>query len=75
MTAYVLKLCGKNKVHKAIILILLPSQVSKIGMLNSQEEIPYIQLENGLKVKKSSKSKTPLVIRYKEGVERTIHRT
>lgn len=46
MTANVLKLCGKNKVHKAIILILLPSQVSKIGMLNSREEIPYIQLEN-----------------------------
>lgn len=46
MTANVLKLCGKNKVHKEIILILLPSQVSKIGMLNSREEIPYIQLEN-----------------------------
>lgn len=46
MTANLLKLCGKNKVHKAIILILLPSQVYKIGMLNSREEILYIQLEN-----------------------------
>lgn len=46
MTANLFKSCGKNKVHTAIILILLPSQVSKIGMLNSREEIPYIQLEN-----------------------------
>lgn len=36
MTANLFKSCGKNKVHTTIILITLPSQVSKIGMLNSR---------------------------------------